>query len=139
MSDRYVLHHGECIERMAALSDHEKQLHAAIAAGDSPMRIRVSADLACRLGELARLEGTVLEVVLRANNVELEITDVPAHERLASMVDEVVLNLPNAGFVDAGKLAVLERYEETRTGCAKCRRPIGPNRRHCFACAMGKR
>lgn len=123
------------------MNDHEKQLRAAIIAGDLPMRILVTADLACRLGEMARLEGKVLEVVLRENNVELVITDVSASERIASLVDEVILNLPDTGFVDAAKLAQLENYEakETHTGCAKCRRPIGPNRRHCFSCAMGKR
>jgi hypothetical protein len=67
-----------------------------VAAPDSEcMELRVSADLACELGELARKQGTSLAKVLEAHKCVLVVTDASAVERLASLAHEARLSMPH--------------------------------------------
>jgi hypothetical protein len=92
--------------------------------------LRVSAELACALGEKARAAGTTLEQVLRKNRVRFEIIDAPLVERFAwcSSLFERPLNLP----VDRVHIAV--RAPNDRIGCEGCGRRIGPGKRRCSFC-----
>lgn len=125
-----------------------------VAGQDDLLELRVSAELACELGELAHKQGTTLRRVLEQHKCVLVVTNAPATERLASLVDDVRLAFPrnvklaedfepvdlDALRLDAAQLAPCmeepEIYEDKRPRCAKCKRLVSNGRRHCFPCAL---
>jgi hypothetical protein len=115
------------------MSDRAEVQSVAVVAveGEEPLLVlRVSAELACALGEKAHAAGTTLEQVLRKNRVRFEIIDAPLVERFAwcSSLFERPLNLP----VDRVHIAV--RAPNDRIGCEGCGRRIGPGKRRCSFC-----